>query len=233
LLLDDYVLDVDNTDEELAWTYSGNSNVVVTLNAATRTVVFSVSGGWTGSETITFRASDPDSEYCEGNVEVIVAAPNQAPWIEPAIADVEIEDGMPYVLDLSAHAHDLDDDAAALRWSVSGANTALFHAWVDVSGKILTVTPVEDADGEDAITLTLRDAAGATASQEVSVTVTPPPSGDPADVDDSGEVDALDVQLVINTALGSGASFDCDINCDGETDALDVQLAINAALGMT
>jgi hypothetical protein len=51
-----------------------------------------------------------------------------------------------------------------------------------------------------------------------------------ADVDDSGEVDAQDVQLVVNAALGMSVAYDCDINDDGKTDAIDVQLTVNAAL---
>ncbi|MBI5093233.1 MAG: hypothetical protein HZB26_12435 [Candidatus Hydrogenedentes bacterium] len=52
-----------------------------------------------------------------------------------------------------------------------------------------------------------------------------------ADIDGSGHVDATDVQLVINAALGIPITGASDINHDGQTDAVDVQLVINAALG--
>lgn len=53
------------------------------------------------------------------------------------------------------------------------------------------------------------------------------------DVDESGAVDALDVQLVINTTLGKAvpASSRPDVDYSGTTDAADVQLVVNAALG--
>lgn len=51
-----------------------------------------------------------------------------------------------------------------------------------------------------------------------------------ADVDGSGVVNAVDVQLVINAALGMPVSYDCDINGDSIVNAVDVQLVINAAL---
>jgi len=51
------------------------------------------------------------------------------------------------------------------------------------------------------------------------------------DVNSSGSVDAVDVQLVINEALGIETGYPCDINADGDADALDLQLAIGAALG--
>ncbi|MBI5091162.1 MAG: SUMF1/EgtB/PvdO family nonheme iron enzyme [Candidatus Hydrogenedentes bacterium] len=54
----------------------------------------------------------------------------------------------------------------------------------------------------------------------------------PGDVNGSGGVDAVDVQLVVNAALGIGSSPACDINSDGAVNAVDVQLVINAALGI-
>ncbi len=53
------------------------------------------------------------------------------------------------------------------------------------------------------------------------------------DVNASGEVNALDVQLVINAALGLTVQYDCDIDISSEVNAVDVQLVINAALGLS
>jgi len=52
------------------------------------------------------------------------------------------------------------------------------------------------------------------------------------DVNGDGNVDALDVQLVINEALGIHTGYDCDLNGDESVNAIDVQLVINTALGM-
>lgn len=54
------------------------------------------------------------------------------------------------------------------------------------------------------------------------------------DVDGDGDVNAVDVQLVINGALGLTlpGGVDADVNRDGKIDAIDVQLVINAALGI-
>ena len=57
--------------------------------------------------------------------------------------------------------------------------------------------------------------------------------GEPGDIDGDGEVNAVDVQLVINAALGIDiGELDADINGDGQVNAVDVQLVINAALGI-
>lgn len=58
-----------------------------------------------------------------------------------------------------------------------------------------------------------------------------PPS--PSDINRDGKTDAVDVQLVINGALGlQTGGFNADVNRSGKVDAVDVQLVINAALGL-
>jgi len=55
----------------------------------------------------------------------------------------------------------------------------------------------------------------------------------PGDVDGDAEINAVDVQLVINGALDIPiGQLDADINRDAEVNAVDVQLVINAALGI-
>jgi hypothetical protein len=52
------------------------------------------------------------------------------------------------------------------------------------------------------------------------------------DLDDNGQVNAVDVQIVINAALGLPGAMNGDVNGSGSTNAIDVQLVINAALGL-
>jgi len=60
-------------------------------------------------------------------------------------------------------------------------------------------------------------------------------AADLGDVNHNDVVDAIDVQLVINAALGIeiDPSYTVDINGDELVNAIDVQLVINAALGIT
>ncbi|MDX9972323.1 MAG: dockerin type I domain-containing protein [FCB group bacterium] len=58
------------------------------------------------------------------------------------------------------------------------------------------------------------------------------PVSSPADVNGDSRIDAKDVQLVINRALGLDISpFDADVSENGKVDAADVQMVINAVLG--
>jgi hypothetical protein len=59
--LDDYVTDVDNTDAQMTWTYTGNSQLAVSIVARVATITYT--GGWTGAETITFTATDPGALF--------------------------------------------------------------------------------------------------------------------------------------------------------------------------
>ena len=61
ILLDDYVVDVDHSDEQISWFSSGNSALIVTIDG-NRVATISYPPDWTGSETITFTATDPDEQ---------------------------------------------------------------------------------------------------------------------------------------------------------------------------
>ena len=54
-----------------------------------------------------------------------------------------------------------------------------------------------------------------------------------ADVNHDGYVDAVDVQLVINSVLelAKSASVDADVNRDGRVNVLDIQTVVIEALG--
>ena len=57
--LDDYVSDADNADNEISWTYSGNTDLLVNINGSRVATVSVPDTSWTGAETITFTATDP------------------------------------------------------------------------------------------------------------------------------------------------------------------------------
>ena len=71
-----------------------------------------------------------------------------------------------------------------------------------------------------------------TLSADTSLVAQYTSTGAPGDVDNNGEVNAVDVQLVINGALSLPVAYNTDINADHVTDAVDVQLVINAVLGL-
>ena len=55
----------------------------------------------------------------------------------------------------------------------------------------------------------------------------------PGDVDGSGQVDASDVQMVVDVVLGRDSVCVCDVAGSEGVDAVDVQFVVNAAAGQT
>jgi hypothetical protein len=61
---------------------------------------------------------------------------------------------------------------------------------------------------------------------------TPEPLDYDPDVNGSDTVDAVDIQLVINSALGLQVECLCDLDDNGTVNAVDIQMVINAVLGV-
>jgi hypothetical protein len=54
------VSDPDDPDSEIVWSWSGNSVLSVLWDPGRRAIRIRALGGWVGSETVTFVATDPD-----------------------------------------------------------------------------------------------------------------------------------------------------------------------------
>jgi hypothetical protein len=91
--LDDYVTDPDNTDAEMTWTYSGNSDVQISINSS-NVVTFTSTPNWHGAEFITFRATDPDGHYDE-DVMLVTVTPVDDPSVWLSLSDQHIDEDSP------------------------------------------------------------------------------------------------------------------------------------------
>lgn len=71
IYLNNYVSDIDTEDSLITWTYRHNSNlnVEITNNIA---VITTKSSTWYGTETIVFRATDPDNQWDEKSINFTV-----------------------------------------------------------------------------------------------------------------------------------------------------------------
>jgi len=200
--LDDYVSDADNTDAELSWTYSGATNVTVSIRSTTHIVTLGAAANWYGTETITFTCTDTGGLSDSTDVVVTVDSVNDDPWIDPALPNlaVEADVGLPY--DLTQHEHDIEDSDTGLIWSINGVSTSLFDATIDEATDELTVTPVPGAEGSDSVQLVVQDSEGAAASQWLTVTVA-------QDTDDDGMPDTWEREHGLDTG-SNDASQDAD-----------------------
>ena len=94
--LDDYVSDVDNTLNEITWTYSGDVNVHVNIDSD-NIITFTANPNWNGQETITFTATDLGGLSDSDDVLVSVNPINDAPVLED-IHDITIDEDTIYTI---------------------------------------------------------------------------------------------------------------------------------------
>ncbi len=66
--LDNYVSDVDHDDDEMTWTYTNEGVLLVNISADRVLTVQPPSPTWTGSVTMTLRATDPAGDWAERNI---------------------------------------------------------------------------------------------------------------------------------------------------------------------
>ncbi len=91
--LDDYVTDVEDPDEDINWTYSGNASLIVSINDSRVATIFTPYDSWNGSETITFTAKDTDgftgSDDVSFTVQSVYVLEIEAGWNELGWRDIK------------------------------------------------------------------------------------------------------------------------------------------------
>jgi hypothetical protein len=139
--LDDYVSDANNTDAEMTWSYSGNSELSVSITDRVATIM-TPDADWNGDETITFRATDPGSYWDEDAASFTVTAVNDAPvmsTIEPVTTDELVP------LSFMATATDIDVPADTLLFSLADGSgkSVPAGATIDPASGNFSWTPTE------------------------------------------------------------------------------------------
>jgi hypothetical protein len=98
--LDVYVNDPEHPDAEIAWAYSGNNNL--TINIADRKVsIIITDSNWYGSESITFRATDPGGLFAEDITVFEVRNINDTPLISDNVP-ITVKKNMPFSIGFDA-----------------------------------------------------------------------------------------------------------------------------------
>jgi hypothetical protein len=146
-----FFIDID--DPFLVYT-SGHDMINVTINP-NASVDFSAPANWSGSENVTFRATDDSGALVECIIKVTVIPVNDAPTISQ-IPDQEGEEGKTWVLDISQYLSDIDDNMEELIVGVdSDYVTVVGHILIfdypsGIESEIVTVT-VSDGELENSV----------------------------------------------------------------------------------
>ncbi|MEJ2745565.1 MAG: Ig-like domain-containing protein, partial [bacterium] len=204
--LDDYVSDVDNADSEMTWTYSGNSELTVSIVGRVATISIP-DVDWSGSETITFTATDPGLLSDSDAGTFTVTAVNDAPVVTD-IPDQSIAEGSTFAtISLDDYVSDVDNADDEMTWTYSG-NSELT---VSIVGRVATISiPDVDWNGSETITFTATDPGLLSDSDAAAFTVTA--------VNDAPTVSGMSAT---NTYEGVATSLSATIG-DVEDSTLDV-----------
>ena len=92
--LDDYVSDIDNTDAEMSWTVTGNSELNVSIDQDRQATIAIPDTNWNGSETLIFKATDPGNLSDSSTTLFTVIAVNDAPQIISDPPTTTLEDSL-------------------------------------------------------------------------------------------------------------------------------------------
>ena len=155
--LDSYVHDYEYSDSELTWTYSGNSDLSVSIDATSHVVTITTPGeNWFGSEDITFRAANPKTDFDTEEVTFTVSSVNDAPELSTTGNHATNEDvsltGLTVVFtDVDgADDHSITVVSDETDVAVEGLNG-------NTSGSTYNLVPAGDWSGTAQITITVTD----------------------------------------------------------------------------
>jgi hypothetical protein len=213
IYLDNYVSDVDNSDAEMTWSFSGNSQLSVSINGSRIATITIPNPDWFGSEIITFRATDPGGLWDEDAATFTVTAVNDAPVVGD-IPDQTIAEGSAFaVISLDDFVSDVDNSDAEMTWSFSG-NVQLLVSIVNRTVTIIIPNPYWY--GSEIITFRATDPGGLWAEDAATFMVTnlndPPLLGTPSPINGStGNQLSLIWSIPINDT--DGDIFSWSIQC--------------------
>ena len=203
--LDNYVSDVDNLDNEMSWSYSGNSELTVSIDVNRIATITIPTAEWNGSETMTFTATDPGLLADSDPATFTVSATNDAPIVSD-IPDQTVAEGSSFAtISLDNYVTDIDNFDSEISWTYSG-NSELTVA-IDVN-RIATITiPDINWNGSELITFTATDPSLLSNSDAAAFTVT-------------AINDAPVVADIPNQTVSEGVSF-ATINLDSYVSDID------------
>ncbi|MDD5449561.1 MAG: toxin TcdB middle/N-terminal domain-containing protein [Candidatus Omnitrophica bacterium] len=154
--LDDYFASFEFGPGDLSYTVNGNKRINVNIDAATHLVSFSQPSDFSGIETISFVASDPDGNLTRSRpVKLLVKGERNPPLIN-LIDDIAASEGN--LITITPTAVDIDGDAVTFSFSYP----------FDSAGK--WQTNYNDA-GEYAVVVTAKDSLGLSDTLEVKIRV--------------------------------------------------------------
>jgi hypothetical protein len=166
--LDDFVSDLDNTDDEITWSASETTNLTVSI--VDRVAMITVNDeNWNGNETVTFTATDPTLLSNSDAATFTVTPINDAPVLSDIPDQTITEGGVFATINLDEHVTDVDNADAELNWEASG-NVELTVA-IDENRIVTIGIPDENWSGSETVLFKVTDPGGLADSNTTILTV--------------------------------------------------------------
>lgn len=176
---DNYVNDLNNTPSEISWSNFGQVELQVNWAGHVATIVAPTTE-WSGSETISFVATDPDFLKDTTAVIFTVTPVNDPPTIS-GVSNITFEEDGAYDLSfdlLRQYSADPDHPTDELEFGLKNNVNILFES--QTTSNQLHIFTRPNFSGTENVSLFVKDPEGATGEQPLQVTVvgTPDPVGD-------------------------------------------------------
>ncbi len=169
--LDDYVSDFDDLDASLTWTATGQTELSVTISPARVATITIPDADWFGSETITFRATDGDTNFDE-DAAIFTVNPVNDPPVLANIASKFRLSGL--TLTFVTAATDIDDPCGDIAFSMVNAPAGAVLTNDAPCGATFNWPTVCTDSGVYLVTFIVSDGILAD-SQDVQITIQPNP----------------------------------------------------------
>lgn len=168
--LNDYVSDADDPDSAIIWTYSGISDLTVTIDENRVATISIPDVNWFGSETITFTATDIYGMSDTDSATFNVASVNDLPVVS-GIPDQAVDEGSVFAtIILDDYVSDVEDPDSVITWSYAGNNW--LTVTIDMNRMVTLDIPGINWFGIDTIIFTATDKDGGSDNDTVIFTVT-------------------------------------------------------------
>ena len=180
IALDDYAKDEDHDNSKLKWTFSGNKDLKVQMDAKHVVTVTAPNKFWHGEEVITFTVTDPEGAADSRKVKFTVESVNDLPVFTKPIKDQTIPEKREFaIINLADIVADPDHKPEQLTWSfdvkpAKGApKTYIPKLSVKVENRMARIIiPDKNWNGAEEITFKVEDPEGGKASCTALFTVT-------------------------------------------------------------
>ena len=172
--LDDFVNDPDHKKDQITWDteirpsggQQADGDLSVNIDGNRVATIVIPDAHWYGSATIKFIATDPDYGSDNKTAAFTVSAVNDPPTFTKKIPDQVIDERNQFdMLSLADYVTDPDEDVMKLKWTVTGNKDLKIE--IDKYGSAIVNLPNEYWSGQERVTFTVTDAAGASAKQDV------------------------------------------------------------------